>query len=140
MSAEPTRIAVIADTSADTRSLTRALGAAGFDVELHAPGQWPKGDGSNARWVVFDAPTSVAMLRESTSLRDELAKVRTELEERKLVERAKGLLMTRRGLNEPDAYRTLQKMAMDRKRKLADIARNVLDFAELLGGPNDPTR
>ena len=141
MSAQRIKVAVIAESSGQAASLVQALSAAGCEVEFHDPQMWPNGvAGPGADWIVLDQKLAGAMIAEWRLLRDELPRLRAELEERKLVERAKGLLMTRRGLTEPDAYRALQKMAMDRKRKLADIARNVLDFADLLGGPNDPTR
>jgi response regulator NasT len=52
--------------------------------------------------------------------------LRRELEERKLVERAKGLLMRRHGLSEPEAFRRLRRAAMDSRRPMAEIARAVL--------------
>ena len=68
------------------------------------------------------------------TLRSDLQQAQSNLDDRKVVERAKGLLMKQRGYNEPEAYRLLHKLAMDRKRKLADVARNVLDVADLLEG------
>jgi len=65
------------------------------------------------------------LLQEIQSLRDQLV-------ERKLVERAKGLIMKSRGLDEEAAYAALRKMAMDRKLKLADVAQRLVDAAELL--------
>lgn len=62
-----------------------------------------------------------------------LALANQRLEERKLVERAKGLLMKARGLDEESAYRALRKMAMDRSLKLGEAARRVLDAWDLLG-------
>jgi response regulator NasT len=50
-----------------------------------------------------------------------------------LVERAKGLLMRSRGLSEDDAYHALRKLAMSRKRRLGDVAQQLIDSAELLG-------
>jgi AmiR/NasT family two-component response regulator len=64
---------------------------------------------------------------------DELQRLRTQLEERKVVERAKGMLMKTRGMDEEAAYRLLRKFAMDRKLKLAEVARQLVDAADLLG-------
>ena len=52
--------------------------------------------------------------------------LRRELEERKLVERAKGLLMQRYGLSESEAFHRLRRAAMDSRRPMAEIARAVL--------------
>ena len=61
------------------------------------------------------------------ALHDELAVVRTSLDERKWVERAKGLLMQRHGVNEPEAYRLLQQAAMSKGERLLDIARTLVN-------------
>ena len=66
------------------------------------------------------------------TLRDELAAVRATLTERKLVERAKGLLMEHQGLDEGAAYRLLRQTAMNQNRRIADVAQTVLSMAELL--------
>jgi response regulator NasT len=55
-----------------------------------------------------------------------------KLEERKLVERAKGLLMESRGLSEREAYRFLQKMSQDKNTPMVDLARKILLAAPLL--------
>lgn len=65
-------------------------------------------------------------------LRSELAATKEALAERKTIDRAKGLLMKARGLSEDEAYALLRKTAMEKGRKLADIARSLLDAAELL--------
>ena len=51
---------------------------------------------------------------------------------RKVIERAKGILMKHRGMAEEEAFRALRKMAMDRKIRLAAVAREVVAAAELL--------
>ncbi|MFZ5491024.1 MAG: ANTAR domain-containing response regulator [Pseudomonadota bacterium] len=56
---------------------------------------------------------------------------RTSLAHRKLVERAKGILMARGGRNENDAYHALRKLAMDQNKTIAEIAQGVIDTAEL---------
>jgi len=60
------------------------------------------------------------------SAQQEAAALRTALEDRKLVERAKGILMTRAKMSEPDAFRRLQKMSNDKNLKLAEIARMIV--------------
>ena len=75
---------------------------------------------------------AIARFAAEQALRAELALARSSLEERKLVERAKGLLMERRGLSEPEAYQRLRKTAMDRGERLVDVARRLVDLADLL--------
>lgn len=63
----------------------------------------------------------------------ELEVARSELEDRKLIERAKGILMTSKGLSEVDAYALLRKTAMNQNRKIAEIAQSLVTAAGLLG-------
>ncbi len=65
---------------------------------------------------------------------DELQTVRAALSERKLVERAKGLLMAHRRINEDEAYKLLRQTAMNQNRRLAEVAEAILSMAELLPG------
>ncbi|MBA5805735.1 ANTAR domain-containing response regulator [Rhizobium changzhiense] len=65
-------------------------------------------------------------------LRRELADARSALEERKLVERAKGILMKMRGLSEEEAYALLRQTAMNEKKKMSEIAQSVVTAAGLL--------
>ena len=77
-----------------------------------------------------------AMVQEQSrrlqAMSDELEAARASLNERKLVERAKGLLMAHRHLSEDDAYKALRQMAMNQGRRLADVAEAVLALAEVL--------
>ena len=66
-------------------------------------------------------------------LRAELEDTRSRLAERKLVERAKGLLMEQRGCSEEEAYNALRTLAMQRGLRLGEIAQQVIDVAGLLG-------
>ena len=63
---------------------------------------------------------------------DELATTRASLHERKLIERAKGLLMAHRGLGEEEAHKTLRQMAMNQNRRLVEVAKAVLTTAQVL--------
>ena len=74
-----------------------------------------------------------ARFDEFQRLRLELAEANLKLSERKLVERAKGLLMRSRGIPEDEAYHALRKLAMSKKLRLGDVAQHVIDAAELLG-------
>jgi response regulator NasT len=80
--------------------------------------------------AIVDA--SVARFAELQELRSQLAIANRRLDERKLVERAKGLLMKARGLDEDSAYHTLRRMAMDQNRRIGEVARSVIGMADLL--------
>jgi response regulator NasT len=67
-------------------------------------------------------------------LRSDLAKAKADLASRKTVERAKGLLMKERGLDEAAAYNLLRKLAMDSGRPLGAVAADLLAFAGVLKG------
>lgn len=63
----------------------------------------------------------------------ELQEARDELEGRKAIDRAKRLLMARRGLSEEEAYALLRRTAMNRNRRIVEIAQSLLTAADLLG-------
>jgi hypothetical protein len=73
--------------------------------------------------------------RRLQSMSEELDTVRASLNERKLVERAKGLLMAHQQLSEAEAHKTLRQMAMNQNRRLLEVAEAVLAMADVL-----PTR
>lgn len=76
---------------------------------------------------------AMARFEHEEQLRRELADARSQLEERKVVDRAKGLLMSRQGLSEQEAYARLRKAAMDKGIRLAEVAQRLIDAADLLG-------
>ena len=65
-------------------------------------------------------------------LHDELEKTRRALDERKLIDRAKGLLMAERQIGEPEAYALLRSAAMESNLKIVDVAQSVITAAKLL--------
>ena len=75
---------------------------------------------------------SIAMSRfqEFRGMREEADSLRQALEDRKIIERAKGLLMKRAGLDEPEAFRRLQKLARDKNQKLVEIAHMIVTAEE----------
>jgi len=76
---------------------------------------------------------ALARFQHEESMRRELADARSQLTERKTIDRAKGLLMQRQGLSEDEAYARLRKTAMDKGLKVAEVAQRILDVADLLG-------
>ncbi|MDP3067757.1 MAG: ANTAR domain-containing protein, partial [Methylocystis sp.] len=66
-----------------------------------------------------------------SKLRDELEQVKSDLEERKTIERAKGKLMKAKQLSEEDAYKMMRGVAMRENKKIIEIARSVITAAEM---------
>ena len=66
-------------------------------------------------------------------LERELEEARGALEERKVIDQAKGLIMKSRGVDEATAYKLLRKAAMNGNRKIADVAESLVMSARLLG-------
>ena len=79
---------------------------------------------------VLDA--AIARFRMFQRMRTELAETKKALEERKVIDRAKGIVMKARGLSEDEAYALLRKTAMDQHKRLADVAQSLVTAAELL--------
>ena len=79
---------------------------------------------------VIDA--AIARFEEFKNLKSELALANLKLDERKIIERAKGLLMKQRNLDEEQAYSMLRDMAMQRKVKIADLANQLVEAAKML--------
>ena len=80
---------------------------------------------------ILDA--AIARFRLMARMRAELAETKRALEERKVIDRAKGLLMRARGMPEDEAYALLRRTAMDQGRRVADVAEALVTAAALLG-------
>ena len=65
-------------------------------------------------------------------LQTELDEAKTQLEDRKTIDRAKGILMKQKGISEDEAYTLLRKNAMNQKKKIAEVAASLVSAAELL--------
>ncbi|WP_235907680.1 ANTAR domain-containing response regulator [Siccirubricoccus phaeus] len=113
---EPRPVVLFAE-KAEPEQIEAALeaGVAAYVVEGMAP--------ARVRPVM---EVAIRRFRAHQKLQQELAAARSDLEERKLVDRAKALLMRRDRLSEPEAYRRLRRMAMDRGKRLAAIAASLL--------------
>lgn len=75
---------------------------------------------------------AVVHFEEQQALKQELASATRKLSERKVVEKAKGILMKTRGLDEEGAYAALRKLAMERAKPMATVAQDLIDMAQLL--------
>lgn len=76
--------------------------------------------------------TCISRFNAFKRLREELDEARSQLEDRKLIDRAKAIVMRLKGLPEEDAYALMRRTAMNEKRKLAEIARSIITAAEVL--------
>lgn len=119
---QPTPVVMFVDQS-DSESIQRAVraGVSGYIV-----------GGVSAERVKPIMEVAIARFREFQSLKDELERTKSTLAARKTIEKAKGILMKRRGMSEDDAYQALRKMAMDRNQRLEEVAINVISISEFL--------
>ena len=88
--------------------------------------------GLSAERVTVVLDVAIARFEVDQKLRHELSETKLKLAERKVIERAKGLLMERHHCTEDEAYRKLRRLAMDKNLKLSEVAQRMLDVAELL--------
>lgn len=115
-------IAMFVD-KADTESIHRAMqsGVGAYVV-----------DGLQRDRVKTILDTAVGHFNTFNKLREELERANQALEDRKLIERAKGILMKERGITESNAYGLLRAAAMNENRRIIDVARGVVSAAGLL--------
>jgi response regulator NasT len=85
----------------------------------------------------LDAAIRLAASRhaELLALESEVSRVQQALEDRKMVERAKALLMQSLGLSEPEAFRRIQQAARNRNLRLAEVARSLLEQQDVIQRP-----
>ncbi|MFG1287514.1 ANTAR domain-containing response regulator [Xanthobacter versatilis] len=76
--------------------------------------------------------TTISRFRAFARLKAELEEAKNQLEERKVVDRAKTILMKMKGIDEEAAYGLLRRTAMNEKKRIADIAQSIITAAELL--------
>ncbi len=76
---------------------------------------------------------ALARFEQQAHVRRQLGEVQQQLADRKLIDRAKGLLVEKRGMSEADAYANMRQLAMRQNLKLVDIARQIIGMADLLG-------
>ena len=90
-------------------------------------------DGFKKERVTAVIELALARFKQVQTLTAELIKTRQELEERKDIDRAKGIIMKQKGCSEDDAYRALRKTAMDQNKRVGEVAKNIVSLAGLLG-------
>ena len=89
-------------------------------------------DGLSVERVRPIVEVALARFEQWQALRRELDQAQTNLAERKLIERAKGIVMQQRKCTEDKAYAMLRKLAMSRHQRLAQVAESVITMSELL--------
>jgi two-component system, response regulator / RNA-binding antiterminator len=89
-------------------------------------------DGLNAQRVKPIIDVAIARFKEYQTLRRELERTKNSLQDRKTVDRAKGILMEQRRIGEDEAYRALRRLAMEQNRRLVDVAQQLIAFAQVL--------
>lgn len=89
-------------------------------------------DGLKSERIRHVVDVAMARFEAHQALRDEVEELQDKLAERKIVERAKGILMKKRNFGEEEAYRVLRKMAMDKNMKLVQVAEQLIEMANLL--------
>jgi two-component system, response regulator / RNA-binding antiterminator len=115
-------VAMFVDQS--DRAMTKAAIEAGMSAYVV--------DGLRADRIKPILDAAIARFHMLQKMRIEVAETRRALEERKTIDRAKGILMRARKLSEEDAYALLRKTAMDQGRKLAEVAQALVMTADLL--------
>ena len=88
--------------------------------------------GYSPKRIVPLIDTAIHRFNQTSAMLKELAAARLKLEDRKLIERAKGIVMRKSAVDEAVAYKTLRDMAMSRNMKLAEVARTIVNASELL--------
>lgn len=89
-------------------------------------------DGLKKERVKSILDTAISRFNAFNKLREELDRTKQALEERKLVDRAKGVLMRQRGVTEDEAYALLRKASMNENRRIGEIAQSVITASQLL--------
>lgn len=89
-------------------------------------------DGLSAERVKPVIDVAIARFKEYQTLRNELERTKNSLQDRKIIDRAKGILMEQRKIGEDEAYRALRRLAMEQNRRLVDVAQQLITFAPVL--------
>jgi len=90
-------------------------------------------DGLNPKRLRPIMDVAIARFQEHQALKSELQTTRNQLAERKEIEKAKGIMMRAKGLDEPAAHAAMRKLAMDRNVRMIEVARMIISADELLG-------
>ena len=107
-------VLVTANTESETIERARLAGVMNYVVKP-----------VRAEQLFADVDLAIHQFVELLSLREEVSQLKETLESRKLIDRAKGVLI-KRGMDEPQAFRRLQKLAMDKRKSLRAVAEAIV--------------
>lgn len=123
--AEAGRVSILALTETDDPAQIQALTDAGADLCLPIR--------SEADHLGAAIGACLGFRQRLASVEAKVAGLEQALNDRKLVERAKGILMTRSGMSEPDAFRHIQLASMQRNQRMSEMARAIIEGEEIPG-------
>ena len=89
-------------------------------------------DGFNEKRIKPIMDVAIARFREFQALRNELKKTRNTLEERKIMDKAKGIIMDQRNCNEEEAYKILRKLSMENNKRIVEVAEQIISITGAL--------
>jgi len=89
-------------------------------------------DGFNEDRIKPIMDVAIARFKEMQALRNELEKTKNTLEDRKLIEKAKLIVMDQRKCNEDEAYKVLRSLAMDKNKRIAEVAEQLISMTSIL--------
>ena len=89
-------------------------------------------DGFNESRIKPIMNVAIARFREFQALRSELEKTKSTLEERKIIEKAKGIVLAQRQCNEDEAYKVLRQLSMDNNKRIINIAEQIVSITDVL--------
>ena len=92
-------------------------------------------DGLSEQRILPILKTAVTRFRQYQGIKKELKELKTSLDDRKIIDRAKGILMQQRSCTEDEAYKLLRSNAMSQNTRIAVLAKNLVDTADLLTTP-----
>ncbi|WP_455222330.1 ANTAR domain-containing response regulator [Kaarinaea lacus] len=116
-------VPVVVFTETSTRKYTEKAAAIGVSAYIV--------NGFEPSRIKHIMDLAKARFTEIQAIKKELEKTRSSLAERKIVEKAKGILMRRRTIDEEAAFQMMRKMAMDKNLKLAEVAKNIINVDTL---------
>ena len=119
------RRAIVLFTEDDKKSSMEAAMAAGVSAYIVA--------GLQTARIKPVLEVAMARFNQEQKLLNELSDTKLKLADRKIIDRAKGLLMERQQLSEQDAYKKLRRLAMDKNLKLSEVAQRIIEANDLLG-------
>ncbi len=90
-------------------------------------------DGMEEHRILPIIKTARARFKQQQTMMDQIVSLRTDLADRKIIDKAKGIIMAQRACTEDDAYKLLRTSAMNQNIRLAELAKNIISTASIMG-------